>query len=123
MTGNSKETTEKTTKENPFKAGGAGGPGRGHKKPHPIDSLDFWDSTEVMIREVLKSKDNAIRIKGIMASLKFQDLRAKYEAAKTIGDTLIDAGVAAALGSAIDRILDGDVSEVDEAEDQEFLDE
>lgn len=119
MTENSKKTKGKTIKENPFKAGGKGGPGRGHKKPHKIDDLDFWQATEEMIRDIMKSSDENNRLKGVNLYLKWQALKAKSDAQETKG-SILDASVKAALGSAIEKILAGDETEVD---DEDFLDE
>ena len=119
MTENSEKNKGKTTKENPFKAGGKGGPGRGHKKAHKIDGLDFWNSTELMIREALKSKDEGNRLKAVNLYMKWSELKAKHEAKGATGDSVIDPGVQAMLGDAVERLLSGDLPELDE----DFLDD
>jgi hypothetical protein len=102
-----------------FKKGSSGGPGRPKKKPHPIDTLSFWEATEEKIREVLESKDASVVVRGITASLKYLDLRAKYEAAHGSGSrSVIDPGVQQALGDQITKILAGDEVEVDDILDE-----
>lgn len=100
-----------------YKAGDKPGPGRGHKKPHKIDGLDFWNSTEVMIREALKSKDEGNRLKAVNLYMKWQDLKSKHEAKGATDDNVVDPGVQAMLGDAVEKLLAGDYQDVDDAED------
>lgn len=102
-----------------YKAGNAGGPGRGNKKVHAIDSLDFWSSTELMIKEAMKSSDEAARLKAISLYLKWQDLRAKSDAKGQVGD-IIDPAIKAFLGDAVDRLLRGDYVDVDDLDDEDL---
>jgi hypothetical protein len=112
-------TEEERGKDGKFLPGNKlGGP---KHKPHKIDGLDFWNSTEAMIREALKSKDEGNRLKAVNLYMKWSELKAKHEAKGTTSDSLIDPGVQAMLGDAVERLLSGDVSEVDDAED--LLDE
>ncbi|MFH1933311.1 MAG: hypothetical protein ABIN18_17180 [Pseudomonadota bacterium] len=105
MTKNSKESKGKTT-----------------KKPHKIDDLDFWQATEEMIREIMKSSDEAARLKAISLYLKWQDLRAKSDAKGQVGD-IIDPAIKAFLGDAVDRLLRGDYVDVDDLDDEDLDDE
>lgn len=113
------EKGKKRLNKGQFKKGSPGGPGR-PKKPAAIDidGLNFWDSTEAMIREALKSKDEGNRLKAVALSLKFQDLKSKADARGQAGD-VIDPNVRAALGDAIETILAGDEIKLDEYGDYE----
>ena len=102
-----------------YKAGDKPGPGRGNKKPHPIDGLDFWDSTRLMIREALKSKEVKVWLNATKLYMTWYDLKAKHEAKGATGDQVIDPGVQAMLGDAVERLLSGDLPELDE----DFLDD
>ena len=101
-----------------YKVGDKPGPGRGHKKAHPIDDLDFWKSTEVMIKEVMKSKDEAARLKGIALYLKWQTLKAKSDAEGQAGPT-VDPGIMSLLGDQVESLLGGDYTDVDDLEDED----
>jgi len=102
-----------------YKAGNAGGPGRGNKKVHAIDSLDFWSSTELMIKEAMKSSDEAARLKAISLYLKWQDLRAKSDAKGQAGD-VIDPQIQIFLGDAVTRLIGGDYEDEDDLEDEDL---
>ncbi len=117
MIENSKENKGKMREYN-FKPGKPGGPGRGHKKAHKIDDLGFWQATEEMIRDIMKSSDESNRLKGVTLYLKWQALKAKSDAQDTEG-SIIDPSIKAALGSAVEKILSEDLPEFDEG----FLDE
>lgn len=110
------KTTEETNDKQLFQEGGKPGPGRGHKKPHKIDDLDFWQATEEMIREIMKSSDESNRLKGVSLYLKWQSLRTKSGAESQAGD-VVDPGIMSMLGDAVERLLHGDLPEFDEEED------
>ena len=101
-----------------FKKGSPGGPGRPKKQAAiDIDGLDFWQATELMIREIMKSSDESNRLKGVNLYLKWQALKAKSDTQDTEG-SIIDPDVKAALGDAVQRILHEDLPEFDEDEDE-----
>ena len=113
MAENSKKNKDKT-KEYNFKPGGLPGPGRGNKKPHKIDGKDFWDSTEYMIREALKSQDEGNRLKAANLYMKWFELKSKHEARDAGGSDIIDPAIRGLLGDAVERLLHGDLPEYHE---------
>jgi len=79
---NGDKTTEKTSRKL-FEKDGLPGPGRGHKKeddlPDKLEGLDFWEATELMIRENMESDNDSTRNQAVNTYLKWKTMKDDYD--------------------------------------------
>ena len=72
------EKTEAKTEGKLFQKGGAGGPGRGNVKDD-FEGLDFWESTETLIRNAMGTGKTGDKLKAAKLYLQWQEMKKQHD--------------------------------------------